>query len=280
MGAAPLTPASAAMALFRLVHPFPSFVVALLTAALVPIATGEASFALAAQLGVGMLLFQFAIGAANDIADVELDRAQKPWKPLARGAVSSRDARTLAAACAGFGLLITSALDLGPWLIGVGGLACGLVYDLSLKRTPFAFVPFCIAVPLIPVWVWAAADEWDPLLWWALPAGFFLGFAIYLVNQAPGAAREREAGVEGLAQILGQRASVLLGVAAFGLAASVAALALAFGGEPGRALLIALTALVAMLLAPRSVRFFGRDGLFGVVTASAAIVALVYLSAV
>ena len=177
-------------------------------------------------------------------------------------------------------MAVTSTLDLVPWLIGIAGLGCGLVYDLSLKRTALAFVPLCVAVPLIPIWVWSAAGAWDALLWAALPAGGLFGFAIYLVNQVPGSASERASGVEGLAQMLGPRRSVLLGVAAFGLASSVAAVALVLAGEAGRALLVALAALVTVLLAPRSVRFFGRDGLFGVFVASGAAVALVYLSAV
>lgn len=267
-------------AIARLVHPFPSLAVAALTAALVPFAAHSGEAGLATQLGIGMLLYQFAIGAANDLADLDLDRVHKPSKPLARGALPPRTARLLTILLAGGGMAVTSTLDLLPWLIGIAGLGCGLVYDLSLKRTALAFVPLCVAVPLIPIWVWSAAGEWDALLWAALPAGGLIGFAIYLGNQVPGSASERASGVEGLAQMLGPRVSVLLGVAAFGLASSVAAVALVLAGEAGRALLVALAALVTVLLAPRSVRFFGRDGLFGVFVASGAAVALVYLSAV
>lgn len=269
----------APVALWRLVHPFPSIAVAALTAALVPFAGGADRAARAAQLGIGMLLYQFAIGAANDLADIDLDRRSKPWKPLARGALSARTVRLVATGAAAGGMALTSTLDLGPWLIGIAGLACGLVYDLSLKRTAFAFLPLAVAVPLIPAWVWSAAGEWDGLLWAAMPAGMLLGCAIYLVNQAPGAADERTAGVDGLAQRLGARRAALAGIAAFGLAASVATVTLAFAGEGGRALLCALVAVVAMLLVPRAARFFGRDGLFGVFVASGAALALVYLSA-
>jgi len=269
----------ALVAMWRLVHPFPSIVVAALTAALVPFAGGSDRVGLAAQLGIGMLLFQFAIGAANDLADIDLDRHSKPRKPLARGTLSPRTARVIATVAAAGGIAVTSTLDLMPWLIGIAGLTCGLVYDLSLKRTAFAFVPLAVAVPLIPVWVWAAAGEWDGLLWAALPAGMLLGCAIYLVNQVPGAADERTAGVEGFAQRLGARRASLVGIAAFGLAASVVTVTLAFAGEGGRALLCALVAVVAMLLVPRAARFFGRDGVFGVFVASGAALALVYLSA-
>ena len=94
-----------------------------------------------------MLLYQFALGVANDVVDVEHDLATKPWKPVARGAISRRRATLLAAGLAGAGMLITSGLDLLPWLIGVAGLGCGLVYDVQLKRTPLSFpLGGCVSV--------------------------------------------------------------------------------------------------------------------------------------
>ena len=94
-----------------------------------------------------MLLYQFALGVANDVVDVEHDLATKPWKPVAQGAISRRGATLLAAGLARAGMLITSGLDLLPWLIGVAGLGCGLVYDVQLKRTPLSFpLGGCISV--------------------------------------------------------------------------------------------------------------------------------------
>ena len=60
---------------FRLVHPFPSLLVTAVTVALLPLADRDARFALYVELGLGMLCFQFAIGAANDAADAALDAA-------------------------------------------------------------------------------------------------------------------------------------------------------------------------------------------------------------
>src|SRR3970040_504096 len=53
----------------RVVHPFPSFLVAGLTVALVPLANADAGLGLYLSLGIGMLLFQFAIGLVNDLVD-------------------------------------------------------------------------------------------------------------------------------------------------------------------------------------------------------------------
>ncbi|MBI2765124.1 MAG: UbiA family prenyltransferase [Chloroflexi bacterium] len=250
-----------------------------MTAAIIPLADRDTGPRLYPQLAGGMLLFQFAIGVTNDIADTDLDRVGKPWKPLPRGLLSRRAAVLLAAAFSGAGLAVTSTLDIVPWLIGGAGLFCGLSYDLWLKRTILSWLPWSVAFPLIPAWVYSATGEWTPLLWWVFPLGLLLGLALYLANQAPDAAADSGAGVGGLAQRLGPRRSLRLGVAFFGAVASVAAVVLVAAGESGRAALVALTAALALLLVPRAARYFGRDGLFGLIAASGATIALVFLSA-
>ncbi|MGH2611341.1 MAG: UbiA family prenyltransferase, partial [Tepidiformaceae bacterium] len=118
----------------RVLHPFPSLLVAAVTVAIVPFADPDADVALYVVLGLGMLCYQFAIGVANDLADAATDAVSKPWKPIARGAVSRRAAVLLCAAFVGAGMLVTSGLDLWPWLVGIAGLACGLAYDMQFKR--------------------------------------------------------------------------------------------------------------------------------------------------
>jgi 4-hydroxybenzoate polyprenyltransferase len=262
----------------RVLHPFPSFLVATVTVALVPFADPHASPALYVVLGLGMLCYQFSLGVANDVVDAADDAATKPWKPVARGAISRRAATLLAAALAGAGLLATSGLELVPWLIGAAGLACGLAYDVQFKRTPLSFVPWAIAFPLIPAWVYTAADAWDQLLWWAFPLGGLLAVALYFANQAPGAEAERTMGVRGLSQAVGERRSRAIAVALFGIAASAAVVVLLFVALP-QAALTAIAGAVAFLLAPRATAYFGRDGLFGVLAAGAAALAVVFLSA-
>jgi 4-hydroxybenzoate polyprenyltransferase len=263
----------------RILHPFPSFLVAALTVALALFADPHAGRLVYVQLGLGMLLFQFAIGLTNDIVDIDSDRQEKPWKPLARGAIPRERAVLLAAGCAGAGLLLTVSLPLVAWLLGVAGLFCGLAYDAYFKRTPLSWLPYSLAFPLIPAWVFASLKAWDALLWWVFPLGAVLGLALHLANQVPDIEGDRRAGVVGSAQRLGGRRSRAASIALFGIVASVVVVVLLFE-SPGHALIAAIDAAIVLMLAPRAQVFFGRDGLFGLLAASSAVLAIIFLSAV
>jgi uncharacterized protein (DUF58 family) len=160
----------------------------------------------------------------------------------------------------------------------MAGLACGLAYDVQLKRTRWSWAPWAIAFPLIPAWVYTAADAWDPMLWWAFPLGAVLALSLYFANQAPGADEERDLGVGGLAQGMGERRARALAVTLFGLAGSGAVAVLLFEGT-GPAMLAAIAAGIGALLAPRATAYLGRDGMFGVLAVGAAGLAFAFLSA-
>jgi len=262
----------------RLVHPFPSLVVTAVTVALVPLADSDAAVSVYLWLGIGMLCFQFSIGAANDVVDRFDDAVAKPWKPIPSGAVPRRVAVGLAALLAGTGLAVTAGMPVGAWLLGAAGLACGLVYDVSLKRTALSWLPLAVALPLVPAWVFVAADAWDALLWWAFPLGITLGLALHLANQAPDARDGKEPDVRGIAHRLGGRRAALLAISLFGLATLVAVLVLLFV-SPGRAALAGAAGLLVFVMAPRASRYFGRDGLFGLLAMSTGVLAVVFLSA-
>src|SRR5436309_69252 len=68
-----------------LVHPGPSLLVTATFVAVAALAARSAPSPLrVAQLAAAMLCVQFAIGIANDLADVAPDSLSKPYKPLAR----------------------------------------------------------------------------------------------------------------------------------------------------------------------------------------------------
>lgn len=230
------------------------------------------------MLGVGMLCYQFAVGAANDVVDAADDSKTKPWKAMARGLLSRRAAVSIAAGLAAAGMLVTAALPFGSWLIGIGGLACGLAYDVHLKRTAWSWLPFAVAFPLIPIWVFTALEEWDGLLWWVLPLGPILGLALHLANQAPDV--RKEAHIRGFAHRLGTERAANLALALVGLAGMIAAAVLLIAGFATQALLVAATVLIAGIMAKRAVRTFGPDGLFGLLATSSAILAVTFVSAV
>ena len=262
----------------RMVHPFPSAVVTAVTVAAAFLADASPALSTVAMLGIGMLCYQFAIGVANDAVDALDDARNKPWKAVPRGLVSRRTASLLAAGFAGAGMLVTSGLPFGAWLVGMAGLACGLLYDVQLKRTWLSWAPMAVAIPLVPVWVFVALDAWDPLLWWVFPLGAVLGLALHLANQAPDVPKERD--VRGLAHRLGTEKSANLSLGLVGLAGVGAAGVLLVEGAGTQAILAAATVLLAGTMAGRAVRLFGPDGLFGLLASSSAALAVTFLSAV
>ncbi|MEO8538244.1 MAG: UbiA family prenyltransferase [bacterium] len=257
-------------------HPFPSLVVTAVTVAAAFLADSSPPMATVLELGLAMLCYQFAIGIANDLVDAADDKRLKPWKAIPRGIVGRRHALLLTAGLAGCGMMISVGLPFGAWLVGLAGLACGLAYDVQLKRTALSWLPFAVALPLIPVWVFLSLDRWQNLLWAAFPIGALIGLALHLANQAPDVPGEPH--VRGLAHRLGTERAANLAVGVFGLAGIVGALVLVLNGAPMQALLIAATAMISGVMARRATTF-GRDGLFGLLAASSAAVAVVFFSA-
>ena len=266
-----------ALSLIRVIPPFPSLLVSAVTMAIALLAINEPETGSVIVLGLGMLCFQFAIGLANDIVDAADDAKSKPWKAIPRGVLSRQAAIAASAGLAGAGLIITSGLPFLAWLIGMAGLACGLIYDVQLKRTGLSWLPVAMALPLVPVWVFSAFDAWDRLLWWVFPLGGLLGLALHLANQLPDL--EAEKGAKGAAHRLGARRSFRGSVGVFGVAGGMACVVLLLAGEPGRAALCAVSTVFGGSLSGRAVVLFGRDGLFGLLAASAGAIAVVFLSA-
>jgi 4-hydroxybenzoate polyprenyltransferase len=142
---------------------------------------------------------QYAAGALNDAVDVEADTAGGRDKPIPSGAISRRAVTLLAlgsgAASLGF------ALALGPatLALAVVGLACAWSYDLRLKGTAASVLPFAIALPLVPLFGYAAAGRFPAVLWWAWPIGALAAIAVHLADSLPDVESDRAAGVRGLA---------------------------------------------------------------------------------
>lgn len=260
----------------RLVHPFPSLLVTAVTVALVPLADAGAPVGRYVALGAGMLAYQFAIGVTNDLVDVEDDAAAKPWKPIPSGAISRRAALVLSLLFIAAGVVATLLLPGAAFYLGLACLLCGLAYNAVFKRTALSWLPYAIAMPLLPVWVFVASGAWEALLWWVFPLGVLLGFALHMANQAADVAGSQLP--LGLPGALGAPAALRLAFAAFGLAASLATIVLLFGGRP-QAWFAAAIGAMALVLGPRAARLLGPDGFFAVLAVSSGLLAIAFVSA-
>jgi 4-hydroxybenzoate polyprenyltransferase len=271
---------------FRIIHPFPTLLNVAATAGLAFVAaSGAPDASILVRMLALMLCAQSAIGVTNDLFDRELDSAAKPWKPIPSGAVGESTAVALALGLVVMTALIGVTLGRASFALAMLGLACGLAYDAKLKRTPFSALPFMVAIPTLPLWVWVTLDDWDAVLWWLLPLGALIGLSLHLVNTLPDIDADADNDVRGLAHRLGAQRSAVGAWASFGGALALAG-ALAPFVASERALYAASLALGALCLAVSIGAYaLRRDDFalqlgFGVLGIGAAVVSVGWLAAV
>lgn len=237
-----------------------------------------------ALLLLGMLGGQLAVGALNEWCDREADAITKPWKPIAAGDISPREA--LGVTAFGLALMIACGALLGFWEFTVLAIAngSGLVYDLGVKRTPLSWLPYLVALPLVPIWAWLVMDGFEPRLLWLYPIGGLLIVATHLSQVITDIEGDRRQGERGLGVVLGERsANTLLWSAAFASTLLVGLGAVWLGERPIAGIVaagvIGLTLLAALILyshQPDRVRPY----LFQIFTASAVVLSVGWTIAV
>jgi len=186
------------------VHPAPSVINAGLVAALASIAGG--SLATAALLAAAMLGFQFSIGALNDIADAEADRVGKPRKPIPSGRVAIASALAIVVLGAAGGLVVSATFGFEVLVLGLLGYACGVAYDVAMRRWGLGWLCYAAAFPLLLTWTWVAAAASLPPGWpFLLPVAALAGPALHLANSLVDAGSDERTGRPSLAVQLGPR---------------------------------------------------------------------------
>jgi 4-hydroxybenzoate polyprenyltransferase len=177
------------------------------------------------RLGLGMLALQFCIGSANDVADALPDAVAKPRKPIPSGDVSRTAAVIVVFVSGGLGLTVAASVGAGALAIGCVGLADGLLYDLKLKRTPLAWMPFAAGVGLLPIYAWWGTRGYLPVAFAGIASMAVLaGVALALANAYADIEGDRKSGVASVATFLGPARTVRLNAA---LLAGIQLLALA-----------------------------------------------------
>ena len=182
----------------RLLHPFPSTMNAVATLVFAALTLGAPPGTRTAALLTGAIFAsQAAIGSANDWADRDLDRAMKPGKPLAAGLVAPWCALTMLGAALVIAALCAAQFGLASLLLVAAGTGLGLAYNLWLKRTPASWLPYLLAIPLEPIWVWTALGRFTPRLLWLYPLGATLLLALHLANALADLSGDTAAGSAG-----------------------------------------------------------------------------------
>ena len=193
---------------------------------------------LAFLLTLALMFAQAASGVMNDLFDVDLDRAAKPWRGLPAGLVTVRQARALAAAFIGLAIFTSALVSPASCAILCAGITVSGLYSGWLKRTCLSWVPYVVAYPSLPVWVWISLGAFRVSLVNIYWAGLALVLGVHLVNQLRDYEEDEWQGVRGFVQCLG-KPKAILGCFAL-LAIAPVPLLLTRKGEPNPAFAAAL----------------------------------------
>lgn len=226
-------------------HPWPSLATAAAAVGFALIFGIGLTDARLAAIFITVLLTQLAISALNDWADRDRDAIAGRWRPIAMERVAPQLAVAIAIAC-GIASLIGAAL-LGAFsaVLVLLGLVAGWLYDLWLKPTPFSFIPFAIAFPLLPTWVALLAGRPLRSLTPLLLAGALFAIAIHLADSLPDLASDAAGGLKTLAVQLGRERAIAAIVVCLMAGLVVVLAALRF--QPVLALALFAAALIAVV---------------------------------
>lgn len=192
---------------------------------------GSSAGDLLCVLIAGACVNVFIVGI-NQIEDVEIDRLNKPWLPIAAGELSPLAARRIVAASAAIPLAM--AITQGPAeTVAVGvALAIGAAYSvapLRLKRFPAVAAGSITLVRAfvvnLGVWLHVAGTPVDAGVWALTLATIPIAFAIAVLKDVPDVEGDRRFGISTFSVRMGPRPVLALGVGALSLAGAGMAIA-------------------------------------------------------
>jgi UbiA prenyltransferase family len=134
-------------------------------------------------VALAMALFYTAGMVLNDLADVEIDRRERPERPIPSGAVSPKAALVAFCGLVAAGLAILAAIDLAALAVGMGLVALIVLYDLWHKGNPISplLMAGCRALVYVIAGL-AVVDELPGELWGA--AALLLVYVVGLTQVA------------------------------------------------------------------------------------------------
>jgi 4-hydroxybenzoate polyprenyltransferase len=246
-------------------HLAPVLVVELATVAFAIIAwRGLPPAHLLGPLLLAMLGGQLAIGAINELVDLPFDTIGKPGKPLPSGDVSIRGARVMVVI--GLIMMVAFGRRFGALAFALlaAGTGLGIAYDLWFKRTIWSWLPYLLALPLLPIWVFASLGKPEPKLLLLYPFGALATVGVHLAQVLPDVAIDRAAGLPTASSHLGQRLTFVIAWLTTLSAPALAWFAALQLGIDGPYVAIELAAALSLLLLAGNVILIGANRPFGI----------------
>lgn len=185
---------------------------------------GASAGALALAMGSAALIGAGA-NAINDVFDLEIDRVNRPGRPLPSGEVSVGAARSVWAACSALGIGLGAFVSWAHLGIAAGSVALLYGYSARLKRTPLAGnVAVALVLGLAIFYGGLAVGPATGALWLGAAFAFGSTLAREVVKDLEDVAGDAAGGARTLPIVLGERAAAA--VAAVAAGATLAALPL------------------------------------------------------
>lgn len=176
---------------------------------------------------VAGLAVNVAIVGVNQLTDVEIDRINKPWLPVASGELSPGAGRTIVVACT----LLPLAMALTQGAVETVAVACGLAVGAAYSLPPLRLKRFPVAASLCITGVrslvvnlgvyWHFAGAIAPPVWALCLFVLPFSFAIAILKDVPDIEGDRRFAIRTFSVRLGARRVMRIGLGA---------LALAYGG--------------------------------------------------
>lgn len=173
---------------------------------------------------VAALTVNIAIVGVNQITDVEIDRINKPWLPIAAGELSLPAARTIVVACTAIPLAMALTQGAVETVAVAAALAVGALYSLP----PFRFKRFPVAASLCITGVrslvvnlgvyWHFAGDIAPPVWALCLFVLPFSFAIAVLKDVPDIEGDRQFAIRTFTVRLGPERVFGIGLVALVLA--------------------------------------------------------------
>ncbi len=212
------------------------------------------------------VLLSFATGSLisasamvlNDLADVEIDRINAPWRPLVSGRVTAAHAKACFLALTAGGLVAAAMLGPAPFAVAFLVWLVAVVYDLWGKRSGFPgnlMVAFSTAAPFMFAMAVAGCLCREVIVFWLMVFLTVLGREI--AKDIADVEGDRLAGARTLPIVLGERRAALAAAALYLAACALSPLPV-LQGRVAVAPYLALVAVVDAILVYESARIAAR----------------------